>query len=633
MNSKMLYKQNIINNFCNQYEITKQDLVKNDLYYFRYICFKYNDFMKNINLPKIPVNSFNETVLVEFRCFPHLEFIIRNNILKLGSKWSHTIICGNLNYQFMIEMCEKISANINIIKVNVDSLISDQYNQFFTSPSFWNMLHGEKIFIYQEDSLIFKNNIEDFINFDYIGAPFTKNRNDTPNYVGKGGFSLRTKSKMIKILNTISVKKTQYNSSTIKEMEKEDNIFPPENVYFSKNAQELGIGLVANYDTALSFSSEEIFNKESFGGHKFWLGDAKWKDNLKICFNYQTYKWNSDILMYLKYCNVDDSNNRVDTHKNAFDVDLYFCNTVNNLQMENAYDVIKYIQLIAMDGYIYHPKQLINIFPNIKIYTFLSNIYIMYKLNIYLCQDFVNNFIYSNNFDNLTKILIKNRYFNLNVNYSPLLILAFIGNEERGYDLIKKIIEYKKIQVFNVSFCFNLSSNIAEKMKNIIKDNFEYYAVYETKEFGTDITPTLLMYEDIIKKQKFPHILKLQTKSILNQYNDLTNFLLSKSLDHLLSYSKINCNCVGHDDYYITLNEDKFNNELKLRYISELNISFSFVGGTIFYCPSIAFDRTLQFMKANYKCYLFNNLYENNSININNSPIHFLERVFGVIKV
>ena len=45
MNSKLLYKQNIINNFCNIYNIDKQELISNDSYYFRYICYKYNDFM------------------------------------------------------------------------------------------------------------------------------------------------------------------------------------------------------------------------------------------------------------------------------------------------------------------------------------------------------------------------------------------------------------------------------------------------------------------------------------------------------------------------------------------------------------------------------------------------------------
>jgi hypothetical protein len=588
--------------------------------------------MKSVELPYIPVKSYNEAVLIEFREFPHLEFLIRNTIFKLGSNWSHTVICGNLNYQFMIEMCEKISPNINIIKVNMDNMLPHQYSKFLTSQSFWNMFYGEKILIYQEDSIIFNKNIEDFLHWDYIGAPFPSYKNDTPNLVGNGGFSLRTKSVMLKIINTIKVKNTTFNSSTIEYMEQKNMKFPPEYIYYSKNAQELQIGTVADYNTASLFSRECIYNPDSFGGHKFWICDNNWKENLKKCFNYNTYQWNSDINLYLKYCNLDESYSKVDVNKNAFDVDLHFCNLVNDLRMENKYEVIKYIQLIALDGFIYHPKQLTNIFPNIKIYTFLNNIFIMYNLNIYLVSDFVRNCLYNNSYDNLTKILIKNRFYQLDSDYSSLILLVFIGNEDRGKDLIEKIIEYKKIQNFNVSFCFNLSTNVAGKLKNIIKENFDYYAVYETKEFGTDITPTLLMYDDIIQKHKFPHIIKLQTKSIVNQYNDLTNYVLSCPLDTLLLSKNKICNCIGHKDYYIPLNEDKFNNELKLRYVSELNLKYYFVGGTIFYSPSTAFDKTLRFMKNNYKSYLFNTLYENNSININNSPIHFLERVFGVIK-
>jgi hypothetical protein len=437
---------------------------------------------------------------------------------------------------------------------------------------------------------------------------------------------------MIKILNTISVKNTVFNNSTIKYMQQNNLKFPPEDIYYSKNAQELKIGLVADYDMATLFSRESIFNPDSFGGHRFWMCDNDWKDNLKLCFNYNNYIFNSDIKLYLKYCNLDESYSKTGINKNAFDVDLYFCNIVNDLRMENNYDVIKYIQSIALDGYIYHPKQILNIFPDIKIYTFLNNIFIMYKLNIYLVNHFVNNFLYNNNYENLTKILIKNIFYNLDSQYSSLLLLVFIGNEDRGKDLIDKIIEYKKHQSFNIAFCFNYNSKIAGKMKNAIRENFQHCAIYETKEFGTDITPTILMYDDIIKQHNFVHIIKLQTKTITNQYNDLTNYLLSSPLDTLVLSKNNNCNCIGHPDYYIPLNEDKFNNELKLRYIYELNVKFSFVGGTIFYSPSIVFDKTLKFLKVNYKSYLFNNLYENNSINIHNSPIHFLERVFGVIK-
>ena len=83
------------------------------------------------------------------------------------------------------------------------------------------MLHGEKILIYQEDSILFRSNIDMFLHYDYIGAPFPKYQNDTPNGVGNGGFSLRSKSIMIKILNTISVKNTVFNSGTLKYMEKQ----------------------------------------------------------------------------------------------------------------------------------------------------------------------------------------------------------------------------------------------------------------------------------------------------------------------------------------------------------------------------------------------------------------------------
>lgn len=631
MNSKIHYKQKIIKGFCKTYDISKTELISNESYYFRYICYKYNDFMKHIHLPQIPLQSSCEAVLIEFREFPHLEFLIRNCIFKLREKWSYTVVCGNKNFKFITEICSRISPNINIIKVNVDNMIPTQYNKFLTSLSFWKMLHGEKILIYQEDSILFRSNIDMFLHYDYIGAPFPKYQNDTPNGVGNGGFSLRSKSIMIKILNTISVKNTVFNSGTLKYMEKQGLTFPPEDVYYSKNAQELAIGLVADYDAASLFSSEAVHNENSLGGHKFWISNNNWKQKLKNDFNHNDYNPRGDIFLYLQYCNLDENYNKNLINKNAFDVDLYFCNYVNNLGMENNYDIIKYIQLIGMDGFIYHPKQLTNIFSSIKIYTFLNEIFVMYKLNIYKANVFVDQFLYKNSYENVMKYFIKNRYYNLNRSI-PLLLIVFIGNEERGNDLITKIINYKQIQRFNVSFCFNLNSNIAEKMKNKIKDNFDFYAVYETKECGTDITPSLLMYDDISQRDTFKHILKLQTKTILTPYLDLTNYLFSMPLERLLLADRKNCNCIGHPDYYITLDDDKFNNELKLRYMNDIQITYSFIGGTIFYSPAEPFNKTLQFMKMNYKSYLLNNLYENNSINSQNSPIHFLERVFGVIK-
>jgi hypothetical protein len=108
---------------------------------------------------------------------------------------------------------------------------------------------------------------------------------------------------------------------------------------------------------------------------------------------------------------------------------------------------------------------------------------------------------------------------------------------------------------------------------------------------------------------------------------------LSKSLKELLLEKKINSNCIGDNKYYMNLFEDTFNNELKIKYVNEINKNNVFVIGTIFYCKSDVFKKVSNFIqKYNYRSYLLNNLYENNCINTDFSPIHFLERLFGVIK-
>lgn len=633
-NTKLLYKQNMINLFCKIYDIQKEELVENNcnnINYFRYICFKYNDFIKHIELPKVPKKSNFETVLIEFHNFPHLEFLIRNSIIKLGKKWAHTVICGNKNYQFILNLCKSISININIIRLNVDDMPPSQYNAFLMSHNFWNMISGGKILIYNENTIILNKNIDNFIEYDYIGAPFAKSQNDTPNLVGYGDFSLRTPSVMVKILKTVSPSETIFNSSTIEYMQKHDLSSPPEYVYYSKNAQELGMGVVANYEAANDFCCNSKFNDISFGARNIWLSDESWTNKFKDIFNYSAYTPKNDIIKYLKFCNLDPAHDKTGVNKNAFDVDLFFCNLVNNLKMKDNTDIMKYIQSIGLNGFIYHPKQLINIFPSIKLYYFLNDIFIMYQLNIYTANHFVDKFLYSSTYENIQNLFIRNRYENVNIHYDTL-ILAFIGNEEKGRDLINRIIAYKKIEKFNVAFCFNLNGKIADNMKNKIKDNFEFYSVYECKECGTDITPTLLMYDDISKKYTFKHLIKLQTKSIVKPYNELTNFVLSYPIEDLRLFKTDTCNCIGHRDYYIGLKDDMFNNELKLNNILDININNTFVGGTIFYCENWVFKKTLEFMKRKYKVYLFNNLYENNSINMSNSPIHFLERVFGSIQ-
>ena len=632
-----LFNYYILDLFCKKYNITKDIAINSPAINFRLLCFRMNYFMKSIILPKFKKTSLYEAVFIEFRDFPHVEFLIRNTIFKLGPKWSHTVICGNLNYNLIESICKSINPNINIIKIDVNNMTQTEYSKFLTTRDFWNLLRGEKILIYQEDSIIFKSNILKFIDYDFIGAPFLKTMNDTPNSVGNGGLSLRSKSKMIEVINTFSPTEYHYNSSTMDYMNYVNLEFPPEDVYFSKCIQEQSIGIVANWDTAHDFSSETVFNKDSFGAHKFWISNNNWKPYMKKKFNFKIYKPKSNLNKLLIFNKQPLSFNLNDQRENAFDIDLYFFCKANNIEYTNDINAINYLKKIALDGFIYHAKQLLNIYPNTLFYTFLNDIFVINNFNILPLYQFVNKNLYNSSFNILSNLLIKKKYSCLNDNYD-ILLLVFIGDEHIGIDLIERIIKYKEIQNnFNVAFCFNYKIQNTTHIKSLIKNNFDFYAIYKCKELGSDIIPTLLMYDDIIKTHNFKHIFKFHTKSINSHYINLTNFLISTPLIDLINQNEnllFISNCIGDPNYYINLQMDYFNDILKQKHSSKIDFNKNFIAGTIFYTSSVVFDSVLDFIKNNnYRSFILNNLYENNAINKDFSPIHFLERLFGVINV
>lgn len=610
------------------------DLETLNIWKFRYICYKFNHFMKHIPLPDIKIKSFYEAVFIDFRILPNIEFIIRNAILKLGKKWSFTIVCGNVNYDYIREISKNVAKHIKVIKLDYDNLSQEEYSILLTTESFWNLFYGEKILIYQEDSLIFHNNINPFLKYDYVGAPFPKHSNDTPNCVGNGGLSIRTKYKMLEVIQKCKLEEMNVNSSTQNYMKLKNLTYPPEDVYFSKNMQELFIGEVADWNTAYMFSSEQTFNPNSFGGHQFWQSNDEWQFFLKHIFGYKTYKSNSGLNKYLVSRGLPLVFNNNTKIKNAFDIDLeFFCYT-NNIEYTNDTVALEYINKMGLDGFIYHPKQLFNIFGDLELYTFLKNIYTFYDKRFYTIQEFVNKYINST-FDFISDLLIEKKFDLLNDNYDTIL-LVFIGNEEIGFDLINRIIKYKKInKYFNIAFCINkMTIKNTTQIKQVIKENFDFYAVYYSNEFGTDITPTMLMYNDIIKNHNIEHILKFHTKTISDLYNKLTNYLLSNPIHTIIQHKQPYSNCIGPLDCYINIKHDTFNNILKNKHKDNIHENYSFVAGTIFYAENKVFYKVLEFIKQNnYRSYLLNNLYENNSINQEFSPIHFLERLFGSIKL
>jgi hypothetical protein len=93
----------------------------------------------------------------------------------------------------------------------------------------------------------YKEHINEFFQYDYVGAPWN---NDRYGGVGNGGLSLRRKSKMLEIMDTVTY------------------CGEPEDIYFCNNI--LVEMSRPTMEQAKRFSVEEVFHPQSFGCHQPW---------------------------------------------------------------------------------------------------------------------------------------------------------------------------------------------------------------------------------------------------------------------------------------------------------------------------------------------------------------------------
>jgi len=294
----------------------------------RYECFNQTKIIKNIIINDFgDKKNMKETVLIEFRPMPNLEFLIRNTIIKLPN-WNHSIVCGNINYKFIKDICEDICKNsnskINIVKLDINNLTPSKYSELLTTIDFWNNFTADKILLYQEDTMLFKNNIDDFLEYDYIGAPWPIEQDDNLFGVGNGGFSLRSRKKMIEVIEKVKVKDLKLGNSTKKYMMNTNSTFVPEDVYFSKGLSVYKLGKVATRDVAINFSQETQLSPSPLGGHNFWIAENKiskrYVKTLSLGTSYSKesnhrYGW-KNVIQSLENNNIINN----DTSKSNFDL-------------------------------------------------------------------------------------------------------------------------------------------------------------------------------------------------------------------------------------------------------------------------------------------------------------------------
>jgi hypothetical protein len=127
----------------------------------------------------------------------------------------------------------------------VDNFTNVEHSEYMESNEFWLKVKGEKALIFQTDSLLLREGVDEFLEYDYIGAPWRKPKENQ--LVGNGGLSLRTVAKMVEVC---------YNHKPVEQIW--------EDIFFIKHLAGKG---VANVETAKKFSMEDVYSTNPFGVH------------------------------------------------------------------------------------------------------------------------------------------------------------------------------------------------------------------------------------------------------------------------------------------------------------------------------------------------------------------------------
>lgn len=136
-----------------------------------------------------------------------------------------------------------------------------EYNLTLTNPKFWELLyHYDRVLIFQHDSMLLRDGIEEFLKWDYVGAPWKFQRHG-----GNGGLSIRNPKAMHELCTLYEWKQAYGN----------EDVFFCNLMYADYNTYKL-----APREICEKFSVESIFKLGTLGYHAIdaWLTPEQFKE-------------------------------------------------------------------------------------------------------------------------------------------------------------------------------------------------------------------------------------------------------------------------------------------------------------------------------------------------------------------
>ena len=141
-------------------------------------------------------------VLIEPREHFMIKYVAYNFMYFLTPKgWGLHIFCGTKNHAYVREVTKDLP-NVTVNVLPYDNFPEPLYNQILKQADFYRVFGPRvtHILVFQTDTILLKNNIEDFLKYDFIGVAWKF----SPNKGCNGGLSLRNVKKMIEICSDMS---------------------------------------------------------------------------------------------------------------------------------------------------------------------------------------------------------------------------------------------------------------------------------------------------------------------------------------------------------------------------------------------------------------------------------------------
>jgi hypothetical protein len=186
-------------------------------------------------------NATFTAVACEPRPDPRFVSVVAMFSVLLPLDWQIVVFHSASNQAMLMRLAEKLPKGKLLLNVSYFGTASNaNANSYLTDKQFWTGVPGEKILLFQMDSILCSgtlHNLFEFIEYDFIGAPWPHLKHLGS---GNGGLSLRTKSCMIRVLE--------------KRFSRNDN----EDVFYSLHMKDVGCR-VAPIEIAAKFSVELWF--------------------------------------------------------------------------------------------------------------------------------------------------------------------------------------------------------------------------------------------------------------------------------------------------------------------------------------------------------------------------------------